>query len=114
VHKVDSDDAIHPTIDVTVAVEPVAEAAAAEPPRILANASSTSSLNRLVPRESGSSLTGSQLLREELWNAKESLAVAEDAASVASDVSSVSVSKKAKKKTFFSFGRKKEKQKEIM
>ena len=97
-----------PTIDITQAAEP----AILEAPKPLASASSMSSLVNLVAREPGATLTGSQILREELWNAKELLAPAEDSVSVSSDVSSVS--KKPKKKTFFSFGRKKEKQKEIM
>ena len=100
--------ASQPTIDITQAAEP----AILEAPKPLASASSMSSLVNLVAREPGASLTGSQILREELWNAKELLAPAEDSVSVSSDVSSVS--KKPKKKTFFSFGRKKEKQKEIM
>jgi hypothetical protein len=102
-----------PTIDVTKPDEPVEVNTVIEkPPRItLANASSTPSLVSLMAREPV--LFGSQNLREEMWNSKEARGggQSEDSVSVASDISSAS--KKPKKKTFFSFGRKKDKQKEI-
>jgi len=68
----DAEDAVaYPVIDVTTAPEP----AALEVPRPSANAGSTTSLVHLIPPDSnltGSQilLTGSQILREELWNAK--------------------------------------------
>ena len=100
-------DVTTPTIDVTKA-EPV-EVSVLEPPKVMSNAKSTPASLNLLPLEP--SLSGSQLLREELWKSREAGGISEDSASVASDISSVS--KKTKKKTFFSFGRKKDKQKEV-